>query len=173
MSEEKKEFTYEMLMEAFREIREIQKKSAEESRREIAEIRRIQKANAKQIGGIDKSLGDVAEEFIFNALEKDMTFGGIKFDDIDRNMKLHSKFLNLKGEFDVVLENGDTLAIIETKHKVRSEDISKLIGKPDNFRKLFPKYSNYKVILGVGGLSFEKDVVEDAENHEIGIINNN
>ena len=111
-----------------------------------------------------------AEETIYNALAKKMAFGGTKFDDIFRNMKLHKKSLNLKGEFDVVLENGDTLAIIETKYKVRPEDVSKLIEQPNNFRKLFPTYSNYKILLGIGGLCFENDVIEDAQKQGIGVL---
>ena len=59
----------------------------------------------KAINGIANSNGMFAEETIYNALAKEMAFGGTKFDDIFRNMKLHKKSLNLKGEFDVVLEN--------------------------------------------------------------------
>ena len=41
----------------------------------------------KEVGGIGESNGAVAEEAIFNALDRDMTFGGVEFYDMDRNRK--------------------------------------------------------------------------------------
>ena len=41
---------------------------------------------------------------------------------------------------------------------------------PDNFRLLFPLYKEYKIILGIGGLSFEDGVLEEAIKNGIGII---
>jgi len=124
------------------------------------------------VNGIAKSNGDVAEDTIYNALEKDMTFAGIEFDFIDRNWNRHSKKLNLKGEYDVILENGDTMALIETKYKVRKDDVSKFVTNEteNKFRKLFPNYNNYKLLLGIGGMSFEKDALEEAKENGIGII---
>ena len=124
------------------------------------------------VNGIAKSNGDMAEDTVYNALEKDMTFAGIEFDFIDRNWNRHSKKLNLKGEYDVILENGNTVALIETKYKVRKDDVEKLFTKAsaDKFRKLFPLYNNHKILLGVGGMSFEKDAIEEAKKQGIGII---
>ena len=151
--ENKRELTYEMVMEMF------------------ADTDRRIKENAKHIGGITKSNGAMAEEMIFNSLNKTKTFANIKFDDIDRNVKLHSKFLGLKGEFDVVLKNGDTLAIIEIKYKVKPEDVTKLAtSQLVNFRDLFPTFSDYKIMLGIGGMSFEDSSEEDAKAKGIGII---
>jgi len=136
----------------------------------IKELSKEIKATTQNVNGTAATNGKVAEDFIYNSLKKDMSFAGIQFDDIDRNVKLHLKKHNLKGEFDVVLENGNTLALIETKYKVQKEHISKLLKKPDNFRKLFPMYSEYKIILGIGGMSFEDGVQEDAIKNGIGLI---
>ena len=146
------------------------KKEAEELRKNFEALGKYVKSVCGDLEGMKRSNGMFAEETIYNALAKDKVFGGIKFDDIDRNIKLHLKFLGLKAEFDVVLENGDTLAIIEAKYKVRREDVSAIIKQPDNFRSLFPEYSNYKIVLGIGGLCFDNDVIEDAKNQGIGII---
>ena len=113
----------------------------------------------------------MAEDMFYNSLEQDMTFAGINFFDIDRKKKRHKKSINLKGEFDIVLINGTTLAIIEAKYRVRPKDISKLIEKqvPD-FRLLFPEYNNHKIILGIGGMSFEDNSEQFALKNGIGII---
>ena len=146
-------------------------KRAAEADKSMADLKKHLKEIQQKIGGIDESNGLMAEEMIYNSLEKDMTFGGIKFDDIDRNVKLKSKFLNLQGEYDVVLKNGDTIAIIETKYKVRKENIEKILNKQlSDFRILFPMFSNYKILLGVGGMSFDKNAEEEAKKAGVGII---
>jgi len=155
----------------FKEYQEEQKIRSEELDKKFAETDRLIKANARQIGGIDKSLGEATEELIFNTLDKDKTFCGIQFYEIDRKMKLHSKILGLKGEFDIVLKNGDTLALIEVKHTLRGKNITKLAEtQVANFRKLFPMFNDYKIILGVGGMSFEENAEEEAKKNGIGII---
>ena len=183
---------FDMLMEAFdkshiewQEIKEsqkeIQKETAErfretaeqfkETKEQFKETKKLIEANAKQIGGISESNGDMAEEMIYNSLEQDMTFAGIEFDDFRPNMGYKSKKLKLQAEFDIVLTNGDSLAIIETKYKVRKKHILELKDKKINdFRKLYPEYNNHKIILGIGGMSFEKDVEKEAKENGIGII---
>jgi len=69
------------------------------------------------------------------------------------------------------LKNGDTLAIIETKYKVRVEDVSKLVDKQvSDFRKLFPMFNDYKIVLGIGGMSFENKSEDEAKEKGVGII---
>jgi hypothetical protein len=180
--ENEKELSYEMVMKMFAETdKQLKEKFAETDKRlgeKFAELAEDRKEASKQIkeltkniGGISNSNGDMAEEMIYNSLEKDKTFGGIKFDEIDRNIKLKFKKLKIDGEYDVVLQNGDTVAIIETKYKVREKDVSKLFGKQLNdFRQLFPMFKDYKIILGIGGMSFEDKVEDMAKEKGIGII---
>jgi len=182
MENQTEKFTYEMLLQSFQEtdkkIKEltanvngltakIDKTTANIDKNAIA----IEETN-KQIFGISSSNGDVAEDTIYNALEQDLTFAGIEFDSIEKNRKKYLKKLKLKGEYDIILENGNTIALIETKYKVRKDDITKLFTKDvvNKFRKLFPPYSDYKIILGVGGMSFEKDAIEEAKENGVGII---
>ena len=174
MKSTKKTLTFAEQMEAYSLAHKIEMAEIRERINSItikqAETDRLIKENSKHIFGISESNGKMAEDFIYNSLEKSMSFAGIQFDDIGRNWKLHLKKHNLKGEFDVVLENGDTLAIVEAKYKVQKEHITKLLNTPDNFRKLFPMYKDYKIILGVGGMSFDDEVQEEATKNGIGII---
>jgi len=169
---EKRNAEFDMRLEKSYEKFEKQiEKSREKFEKDIAEIKAIQRESAKLIGGITRSNGSVAEETIYNALEKDMTFGNVKFYDIDRNRKRKNKALNLEGEFDIILENGDSIAIIEAKHKAKLEYILELVDKKlPNFRELFPKYSGYKIMLGIAGLSFEDNVENEARKRGIGVI---
>ena len=169
---------FEMLMEALDKSREESDKSREESDKrkvesdkELAEIKRLIKANAQEIGGIGRSNGQVAEDTIYNALEKDMSFAGLNFHAIDRNWNRKETALKLQAEFDIVLINDDTLALIETKYKVRDKDVTKLIDTTkNNFRTLFPQYSGYKIVLGVGGMAFEQRAIDEANANGVGLI---
>ena len=125
---------------------------------------------SKHLRGISLSNGAMAEEMIFNSLEKDKTFGGIKFDKILKNVNVVSGF-ETKTELDVLMVNGDTVAIIEAKYKVDKDDVNELFTKQLNcFRQYYPDYSKHKVILGIGGMSFEKGVIQTANKKGIGII---
>jgi hypothetical protein len=113
----------------------------------------------------------MAEEAIFNALEQNMIFAGINFEYIERNTKRKKKSLNLEAEIDVLLVNGSMLAMIETKYRVKQKDVLKLAtDKLGDFKKLFPEYNNHKIILGVGGMSFEDEAITEAKENGIGII---
>ena len=146
-------------------------KSVAETQKSVAETQKSIQALREETGGIAKSNGKMAEEFIYNTLERDMTFAGIKFDFIEHNKKKKITALGIDGEYDIVLTNGDTLAIIETKYKVREKDVSKFIdidlGK---YKILYPEYKNYKMVLGIGGMSFEDNAIEKAKENGMGII---
>ena len=151
-----------------KEIAEIRKNSE----KEIAEIRAIQKENAKHIGGVDRSLGHITEKMIYNTLEKNMIFVGIEFDDIQANLHRRSKLHNnLEAGYDIFLKNGDILAIIETKQKVEKKHIIELFGKKlNNFKTLFSEYKDYKIVLGIGGMYFDKEALDEANENGIGLI---
>ena len=183
MTEDKKEeLTYEMVMKMFAETdKRIEKMFAEtseqakESKKDLdarfKETERLIKANAKQIGGIDRSNGLMAEEAVYNALKKDNTFANIKFDYIRKNIQLQSEDHRTLSELDIMMVNGDTISIIETKYKVEKKDIKKMLtDKLPHLREVFPKYNNHKVVLGVGGMGFEDNAEEYAKENGIGII---
>ncbi|MCL2039098.1 MAG: hypothetical protein FWG85_01555 [Bacteroidetes bacterium] len=150
------------------------KRSAETDRmikENSAETNKKIKELTRNIGGIAEGNGKMAEQMIYNSLEREMKFAGIEFYDIERNKHKKIKSLNLEGEYDIVLTNGDTTGIIETKYQVRKKDILKLITtQVENFRKLFKEYENYKIILGVGGIFFDADAEKEAKEKGIAVI---
>jgi hypothetical protein len=75
------------------------------------------------------------------------------------------------GEFDIVLVNGSSVAIIEAKYRIHPDFVEKLVTeKLPQFRKHFSKYNDCSVYLGIAGLSFSDKVVEDAKEHGVAII---
>ena len=173
-----KELTYEMIMQMFAETRKLiedssirQEKYSLQSEKDWEEIRKQMKEVRKEIGGIAHSNGAMAEEMVYNALDKNKTFGKIKFDNIKKNIQLQSEYLETKGEIDLVMLNCNSIALLEVKYKVEKKDLKKLLtSKLPCFREYLPQFNNHKIILGIGGMSFDADVEEEAIKNGIGII---
>jgi Holliday junction resolvase-like predicted endonuclease len=123
----------------------------------------------KEVGGMSKNNGAFAEEYFYNALDASRSFGNIKYDAVDRNMM--NKIGKKEGEFDVVMLNGSSVAIIEVKYRVHQKFPEKLATKKvKRFRKLYPKYAQHKIYLGIAGLSFTDAVVANARLFGIGLV---
>ena len=121
----------------------------EKSAKEWKEIKR-------QLGDIGHSNGDAAENFFFNALEEKKKLGNIYFDEISRNVK--QKKRRLEDEYDIFLENGNSVGVIEVKYKVKKDHVEQLINKKaQNFRILFTDYVDYNLYVGIAGLSFDPE----------------
>ena len=122
------------------------------------------------MGGIGNSNGKFAENFFFHALEEKMQLGTIRFDDIQQNMRHKRK--GLVDEFDIVMYNGNSVAIVEVKYCVESKHIKKLkTQKTENFKLLYPEYEGYKIYLGLAGMSFENaGVLEEAQEEGIATL---
>ncbi len=116
-----------------------------------------------KLWSIGVNLGHTAEEFFYYALQENLQINHVKFDEISLNIKGKNK--QVEDEFDIVLYNGNTIALVEIKHKVHPTDIDKLITKKlPNFKILFPDYANYNFYLGIGGMSVPLEVAKQAKN---------
>jgi len=149
--------------------RYLTKKFAETDRR-LKETDRLIKANSKELGGISKSNGEIAESYFFNSFDKFPRFAGQNFDSVERNKTFHSKVLNLKDEYDIVLYNETSVAIIEVKYKVTIEDIDQVLKKVETFKTLFPFYKDFAFYLGLAGFHVYKNAESEAIKHGIAVI---
>ena len=134
------------------------------------ETERFIKEISKQIGGISNSNGDVAEAYFINSFGRHPHFAGQDYDSFIPNLLKKDKKLNLQGEYDLVLYNCSSVAIIEIKYKAKKEDIEQIVKKADTFKKLFPEYKDYAIYLGLAGLSVEKAAEKEAIKQGVGII---
>jgi hypothetical protein len=161
---EKKELTAADVWAMFAETAERMK----ETDRQMKEVKEL-------IGGIGNSNGAFAENMFFYSLEKSKTFAGVHFDMVSRDFHRAKKMpdgTRLEDQFDIVMVNDDSVAIIEVKYSSDSEYAKKMIErKVPNFRALFSDYKDYKIYLGMGALSFDKYTVKKAEEYGIGLLN--
>jgi len=166
---EKKELTAADVWAMFAETDRLFK----EMREERKETDRKFDALHEQLGGISNSNGEFAEEFFFNSLKKNMTFAGMHFKSIGnfKREKILPDKTEIKAQFDIVLYNGNSVALIEAKYKANLKDIKELVEKKvPNFRLLFPEFAKYKLYLGIGSLVLKDRIVQEAEKLGIGLM---
>jgi hypothetical protein len=107
-----------------------------------------------QLANIGFSNGDAAEDFFYSSLARHMRLGAVHFDVIERNKRRKKK--RLEDEYDIYLENGQAVALIEVKYRVSPAHVECLTTrKIETFRALFPEQAGHKVYTGIAGMSFE------------------
>jgi hypothetical protein len=137
-------------------------KSQKETDRQIKELQ-------ETVGGITNNQGAFAEEYFFNSFKKGETnFFGEKFDDIEKNLK--NSWQGLKAEYDIVLYNHASVAIIEVKYKAHLKDIPVVFKKAESFRILFPQYKDFKIYLGLASMSFYPELEQECIEQGIAVI---
>jgi hypothetical protein len=156
-------------------------KCAAEAKEKIANLQKMSEDMFKGLAelraetrGIGESNGKFSETYFYNALFDSMSFGGINFDQVDKGLKRAQRTpegTKVVGEYDVVMYNGDAIALIEVKYRVRKEHVTNLVDKQiSNFKRLFPQYAGHNYYLGIAGLSFEENVEAEALSRGIGIL---
>jgi len=158
----------------FAELRAQQEKSQKEWEERQKKWEEERDAMRDNIKGIGDSNGKFSEAYYYNTLRHSMRFGGKLFDGIyeafrkTRRMPDNRK---IEGEYDVVMFNGDTVALIEIKYKVQAKHIEHLSNdQVSAFKQIFPEYANHKFYLGIAGMSFEHDTQKLALEKGIGIL---
>ena len=137
------------------------------SRKSQREFEKRMKKLEELTGGIANNNGEMAEEYFFNAFRKNKTFANETFEKVLRNRCIKNGIWH--AEFDLLLLNGKSVAIIEVKYRAKHDNISieRLISRIEPFKVLFPDYKNHTIYLGVAAMSFHKILAK--ELHEAGI----
>ncbi|KPA19591.1 hypothetical protein MHK_000186 [Candidatus Magnetomorum sp. HK-1] len=120
----------------------------------------------KYVGGIGRNNGDVAETYFYETLSNTMKIGDLDFDIIEKNVKRKNRRQNLEGEYDIILTNSESIALIEVKYKLHPNDIEKLVNKKiPVFKKIFPEKKDYKLYIVVAGLTIPDNSKKLAFDH--------
>ena len=116
---------------------------------------------ASLVGSISNNQGDVTEEYFINSLEEYLRIGTIDFDYVIPNFiakKGHNKLV----EYDILLVNGESIAIVEVKYKAHIKDLEKLPQKIEQLKNL-PQYKNYKVYAGIATFYATNNLITKAK----------
>ena len=154
------------------ELSQQQKETDRQLTKQISELKERQKETDRQlketdsflkdkfsdlkdyVGGIGRNNGDVAETYFYETIANTMKIGDLDFDIIEKNVKRKNRRQNLEGEYDIILTNSESVAIIDVKYKLHPNDIEKIVNKKiPVFKKLFPEKKDYKLYIVVAGLT--------------------
>ena len=161
--------TFESVWAAIQESNRILTEKQAETDRVLTKLAKsIQDLNAN-VGGISNSNGDFAEACFFNSFENGKrNFFGEKFDEIEKNLKGIEP--GYKAEYDIVLFNGKSIAIIEVKYKGRKDHVPKLIQKAESFRVNYPKYAHHQIYLALAAMAFDPETEQECADAGVAII---
>jgi len=138
------------------------KESAADSDRRMKKLEEI-------TGSWGNNHGSFAEEYFFNSFEKgNQNFLGEHFDDIQKNVS--STWQGVKDEYDIVLYNHHSVALIEVKYKAHVNDVPSVLKKAETYRILFPNYKDFKIYLGLASMSFYHELEQECIKEGIAVI---
>ena len=153
----------EKLAETDKQLKETNRQMAESRIEFDRRMRKFEEMN----GGLSNNQGMFAEEYFFNSFEKGkQNFFGETFDSIRKNV-MGTKY---DDEYDILLINGKSIAIVEVKFRAREKDIDKVLKKAKTFRINYPDYENHRVYLGLAALTFDKGIEDDCKDNGIAIV---
>ena len=150
----------------FRESKDEMDKLFRESK---ADYDKRMKNIEDRYGSQAQNLGSFAEEYFYNSFEKgNQNFFGEKFDDIDKQVKGIKR--GFKDEYDIVLFNCASIAIVEVKFKAHENDLPKIVKKAETFRINYPDYANHQIYLGLASMSFYPALEDECVKAGIAIV---
>ena len=142
-----------------------QKATDEQMKRTDEKLERI----GIMVGNIAQNQGAVAEEFFYNSLKETQTLAGVHYDFIDKSVSRTGN--GVSDEYDMILVNGEDVAIVEVKYKAHEKDLDKLLTKKiDNFKKLFPAYKDYRHHLVLATFHLYNEVKERALQNNVIVL---
>lgn len=118
----------------------------------------------KAQGRAENNRGAEVEEFFYNTLMHEPVIGTMQFDKVLSNHMVGKK--GKETELDLLLINGNSLAVIEVKSKFHPNDLGQLQEHIDFLRDHSPEFKNYQFYGGIAGFSIPNDVTKAA--HEKG-----
>ena len=147
--------------------------SLQETDRKIKEYQenyeRRMKNMEKLTGAWAFNHGCFAEEYFFNSFaEGQQYFFGETFNEISRALK--PKIGKMEDDYDIVLFNCTSVAIIEVKYKAHENDLPTVLKKVETFRILCPTYKDYKIYLGLASMVFYPELEQKCMEEGIAII---
>jgi hypothetical protein len=157
-------FTFEQFMAGMAEIRKTQEETArqmKETDRRLEETDRIVKETARQmkdtarqmkdtdkrIGAITNRFGEVMEYMVMPNLVARFDELGFTFTKANRT-EISDREHNIFTDVDALLENGDTVMIVEIKTKPNEEDIDDHIERMEKLRRHADLHNDKRKYLG-------------------------
>ena len=132
----------------WQEIREQQK----ESDRKWQEIKENLKEANERHGKLSDRIGDLIQAMVYGGIKRLFRNLGYDFDVINQKYNFGKKELDIYGEVDLLLENGEFALLVEVKTNLSVKDVKEHKERLQDFRLVSDaKNDKRKFIAAVGG----------------------
>ena len=138
-------------------------------KKELAELTRTMRDTRKEVGGITNTRGDATEAFFLQALDKERRLGDLEFGYVRPNVKAFDRGQEV--EFDILMMNGEVVAVIEVKHKLRCEDVERMREWTlPSFRRLMREYDDKTLAPAMACIIAQRNALELAYEYGYAVL---
>ncbi|WGK68255.1 hypothetical protein P0082_07130 [Candidatus Haliotispira prima] len=150
----------------FQKLRELQAETSLQIREsqaktdlQLRELERKLTHVGEILGSIGINTGLFAERLFASSFQKNPVLGGIRYNIVRCNVRDG----NGKTEYDILLINGSSVAIVEVKYKAHPKDIEDLLEKKvAAFRSSHREYAGHKLYLALATTVSNDELVQKA-----------
>jgi hypothetical protein len=159
MSQETDRKIQAMSQETDRKIQETGKQIWETGK-QLQETKELIKELGRQIGGVHHSFGKMAEYMVAPSIAKRFNERGFHFDEMAQDgVTIWGKDGQILTEIDLLLENRESIVVVEVKAEPKVEDIQHHLKRLAIVRSTRDNKGDSRVIQGaIAGAIFEKSV---------------
>ena len=128
--------------------------------KEHKETERVVRENSRQIGGLHRSFGELAEQMVAPGIIRHFNEKGYYFESaLKIGLEILDENQKVRTEVDLILENDKFLIAVEVKSKPKEQDIEHHIKRLEIVREYRNKYHDTRKIHGaIAGAVFTKEV---------------
>ncbi len=139
-------------------------KLTEKTDRQIAKTEKLVGRLAKQIGGVDKIFGDMAEYVSFTNLERLLhEQAGIAIKGVTKRWRMTHEGRGY--EFDLIALGTGVVVAIEVKTTLRSENVDNFSSSMLEFPAIFPEYRHSNIYGGFAYMKAQDGAEDRAHKH--------
>ena len=106
----------------------------EETDKQMKETDKRMKETDKKIGALGNRFGELAEHLVAPSIKEKFNALGFTFEQISQNHQISDSINHCFTEIDLMLENGDTVMVVEVKAKPLQNDIKEHVKRMELLR---------------------------------------
>ena len=120
------------------------KETSEQMRKTEEQLKR----NDKKFGELYNRFGELAEHMVAPSIREKFNELGFSFGEVSREKEIVDAQGNSVAEIDILLENGDTVMVVEVKVKVKQSEVDKHIKRMEILRSRADARNDRRTFMG-------------------------